>query len=798
MAPTTPTAGAHLSARPIATTGGVGGNGPSEEAIDVSSSSSTESDSGSAGKRPRCRLRVGRAEKRARVLAAVPPGFLEPLPPPPRKAVTKQFWKAGEYGGNRQLLGSDPAQHSDSGMEHVRVHPRFLHSNATSHKWSLGAFAELLDNSLDEVSNGATFVNIDMLENKKDGSRMLLFQDDGGGMSPEKIRHCMSLGYSAKSKVKNAIGQYGNGFKTSTMRLGADVLVFSRSCSNEERSLTQSIGMLSYTFLKSTGKDDIIVPMIDYEKRQAWNRKVRTTLGDWYTSLQTIIQWSPYSNEAELLQEFSAINEQGTRIVIYNLWEDEQGQLELDFDADVNDIQIRGVNRDEKSSLMAKQFPNSKHFFTYRHSLRTYASILYLRVPYDFRMILRGKEIEHHNIINDMMLKNQVTYKPVMSNGYPNDTDMVANVTVGFVKDAKHHVPIQGFNVYHRNRLIKPFWRVWTLPGSQGRGIIGVLEVNFVEPAHDKQDFERTNSLSRLEARLILMQKKYWSENCHRIGYGGNRAKKSSGTRDTGSSPEDTPHTVPSLYRPSKSCEKSNYLQISQDAEILHSGSNHKIRKTRMSPLDMSTQFSSRQMAQQTAEKSAKTVKSARSVRRSLSYISDDSDTEIAGTASRPIYNIINTPERTFNNTSFHLLPSNGVTRTERMTTRSKSKEETVKNNGDGGTIEDPETIIKQLKDENSSLKERMLKMEESILKELQAEQEKNKCLLERAENAQAQLETAKKALEALKNAFSEEIRRREQEEQDLRNKLKEASCTIQDLTEQLSAAARRNCRRKS
>ncbi|KQJ99444.1 protein MICRORCHIDIA 4 isoform X4 [Brachypodium distachyon] len=745
MAPTTPTAGAHLSARPIATTGGVGGNGPSEEAIDVSSSSSTESDSGSAGKRPRCRLRVGRAEKRARVLAAVPPGFLEPLPPPPRKAVTKQFWKAGEYGGNRQLLGSDPAQHSDSGMEHVRVHPRFLHSNATSHKWSLGAFAELLDNSLDEVSNGATFVNIDMLENKKDGSRMLLFQDDGGGMSPEKIRHCMSLGYSAKSKVKNAIGQYGNGFKTSTMRLGADVLVFSRSCSNEERSLTQSIGMLSYTFLKSTGKDDIIVPMIDYEKRQAWNRKVRTTLGDWYTSLQTIIQWSPYSNEAELLQEFSAINEQGTRIVIYNLWEDEQGQLELDFDADVNDIQIRGVNRDEKSSLMAKQFPNSKHFFTYRHSLR-----------------------------------------------------MVANVTVGFVKDAKHHVPIQGFNVYHRNRLIKPFWRVWTLPGSQGRGIIGVLEVNFVEPAHDKQDFERTNSLSRLEARLILMQKKYWSENCHRIGYGGNRAKKSSGTRDTGSSPEDTPHTVPSLYRPSKSCEKSNYLQISQDAEILHSGSNHKIRKTRMSPLDMSTQFSSRQMAQQTAEKSAKTVKSARSVRRSLSYISDDSDTEIAGTASRPIYNIINTPERTFNNTSFHLLPSNGVTRTERMTTRSKSKEETVKNNGDGGTIEDPETIIKQLKDENSSLKERMLKMEESILKELQAEQEKNKCLLERAENAQAQLETAKKALEALKNAFSEEIRRREQEEQDLRNKLKEASCTIQDLTEQLSAAARRNCRRKS
>lgn len=29
---------------------------------------------------------------------------------------------------------------SDSavGLDHVRVHPKFLHSNATSHKWALG------------------------------------------------------------------------------------------------------------------------------------------------------------------------------------------------------------------------------------------------------------------------------------------------------------------------------------------------------------------------------------------------------------------------------------------------------------------------------------------------------------------------------------------------------------------------------------------------------------------------------------------------------------------------------------
>ena len=38
----------------------------------------------------------------------------------------------------------------------------------------------------------------------------------------------------------------------------------------------------------------------------------------------------------------------------------------------------------------------------------------------------------------------------------------------------------------------------------------GVLEANFVEPAHDKQGFERTIVLSRLETRLLQMQKTYW------------------------------------------------------------------------------------------------------------------------------------------------------------------------------------------------------------------------------------------------------------------------------------------------
>ncbi|KAL3818721.1 hypothetical protein ACJIZ3_004626 [Penstemon smallii] len=438
---------------------------------------------------------------------------------------SKQFWKAGDYQG--------PCDTGDSvsqtvGMDHVRVHPKFLHSNATSHKWALGAFAELLDNALDEVCHGATYVHVDVLENTKNKDKMLLVEDNGGGMTPNKMRQCMSLGYSSKSKMANTIGQYGNGFKTSTMRLGADVIVFSRCQGKDERSTTQSIGMLSYTFLTSTGKEDIVVPMIHYEKiGKTWNKQMKSSSDFWRRNLESIVQWSPYESEEDLLQQFDFMKDRGTRIIIYNLWEDDQGSAELDFDTDQHDIQIRGVNRDEKKIEMAKTYPNSKHFLTYRHSLRSYASILYHRIPPGFNIILRGKTVEHHNIVNDMMHTQEITYKPIVSAEVASkDLNMVAVVTIGFVKDATHHIDVQGFNVYHKNRLIKPFWRVWNAAGSDGRGVIGVLEANFVEPAHDKQGFERTIVLSRLEAKLVSVQKTYWSTKCQLIGYAQRRHAK--------------------------------------------------------------------------------------------------------------------------------------------------------------------------------------------------------------------------------------------------------------------------------
>uniref|UniRef100_A0A7N0RBA1 Morc S5 domain-containing protein n=1 Tax=Kalanchoe fedtschenkoi TaxID=63787 RepID=A0A7N0RBA1_KALFE len=372
--------------------------------------------------------------------------------------ISRQFWKAGSYS---DVISSDATL--QNGNNGIHIHPMFLHSNATSHKWAFGAVAELIDNAFDEIQNGATYVFLDKVLNPRDGTPALLVRDDGGGMDPEAMRRCMSFGFSEK---KSGIGQYGNGFKTSTMRLGADVIVFSRHFSNG--ALSQSAGLLSYTFLTQTGHNRIVVPM------------------------------------------FNDIGYHGTKVIVYNLWHDDDGKLELDFDVDPEDIVLGGVTK-KIHTTNARKGKNEAHVANrLQHSLRAYLSIMYLRVPENFRIILRGQDVEHYNIATDLKHPEFILYKP-HSAGHLEGTILTS---IGFVKDAPE-VMVHGFNVYHKNRLILPFWRVL----DRGRGVVGVLEANFIEPTHNKQDFERTSLFQKLETRLRLMTAEYWDLHCHLLGF---------------------------------------------------------------------------------------------------------------------------------------------------------------------------------------------------------------------------------------------------------------------------------------
>lgn len=418
----------------------------------------------------------------------------------------RQFWKAGEYGLSSQVS-------IKIGQNRLRIHPRFLHSNATSHKWPFGAIAELLDNAIDEVNNGATFVKIDKMKHSPDGDYSLVLEDNGGGMSPKSLRHCMSFGFSQKCTA-SSIGQYGNGFKTSTMRLGADAIVF--TCTKDKRRLTRSVGLLSYTFLMRSNCNDTFVPAIDYElDASSSNFKRIMDCGEKHFSsnLSILLRWSPFSTEDELLNQFSNMECQGTKVIVFNLWLNDALEMELDFITDKEDIMISGApeiraGRDTVERLTQMHVANR-----FRYSLRVYASILYLHVPENFQIILCGKAVEPHYIVNDLKYCECIRYRPQLEP--TSEVDVIT--TIGFLKGAPR-LDIYGFNVYHKNRLILPYWRAGSYT-KQRKGIVGVLEANFIRPTHDKQDFERTGLFHRLETRLKDMANEYWIYHCDILGY---------------------------------------------------------------------------------------------------------------------------------------------------------------------------------------------------------------------------------------------------------------------------------------
>ncbi|XP_050916422.1 protein MICRORCHIDIA 1 [Lathyrus oleraceus] len=340
------------------------------------------------------------------------------------------------------------------------------------------------------------------------------FLDDGGGMDPNSLRKCMSLGYSSK-KSKTTIGQYGNGYKTSTMRLGVDAIVF--SCAAHLGRATQSVGLLSYTFLRKTGKDDVIIPMIYFDIFGHWPEPiVYGSLDDWSSNLKTILDWSPFTSKDELMLQFEDIGSHGTKILIYNLWLNDEGIYELSFDDDAEDIMLRDEAKHANGPKLNKKVVQLQSHISYRIrcSLRVHVSLLYLRKFPNFKIILRGKPVDHVDITDELKHSEVINYKPQLAAAH------VATVetTIKFIKEFPA-INVFGFNVYQKNRLIKPFWKVSPDGASKGNGVVGVLEANFIELAHDKQDFERSLLFIRLEGKLKQLINNYWKGHCQLVGY---------------------------------------------------------------------------------------------------------------------------------------------------------------------------------------------------------------------------------------------------------------------------------------
>lgn len=322
----------------------------------------------------------------------------------------------------------------------------------------------------------------------------LTFTDNGNGMTADKLHKMLSFGFSDKVTMNGhvPVGLYGNGFKSGSMRLGKDAIVFTK---NGE---TMSVGFLSQTYLDVIKAEHVVVPIVTFNKhRQMIN------LAESKASLAAILEHSLFSTEQKLLAELDAImGKKGTRIIIWNL-RSYKNATEFDFEKDKYDIRIpedldeaagkKGYKKQERMDQIA---PESDY------SLRAYCSILYLKPR--MQIILRGQKVKTQLVSKSLAYIERDVYRPKF-------LTRTVRITFGFNCRNKEHY---GIMMYHKNRLIKAYEKVGCQlkANNMGVGVVGIIECNFLKPTHNKQDFDYTNEYRLTILALGEKLNDYWNE----------------------------------------------------------------------------------------------------------------------------------------------------------------------------------------------------------------------------------------------------------------------------------------------
>ncbi|XP_045887114.1 MORC family CW-type zinc finger protein 3 isoform X2 [Micropterus dolomieu] len=389
------------------------------------------------------------------------------------------------------------ARLSEHGIRLSSMSPSFLNSNSTSHTWPFSAVAELIDNASDPGVS-AKQIWIDVVEEA--GHLCLTFTDNGSGMTPSKLHKMLSFGFTEKGSGKGsqqAIGVYGNGFKSGSMRLGRDALIFTKNGG------CQTVGMLSQTYLENIKAQAVIVPIVPFNQQT----KSLVVTEDSEASLAAILQHSIITSQEQIHAHFDSIlSKKGTKILIWNIRRAKDGKPEIDFETDVSDFRLPDIQIEElkkglrnSGSLRAEQNITDMHY-----SLRAYLSILYLKPR--TQIILRGKKNLAKLVSKRLTHIEHDVYKPHFSKEK-------VKVTFGLNPKNKDHY---GIMMYHKNRLIKAYEKVGCQLKTSGQragvGVIGIIECNFLKPAHNKQDFEYTKEYRLTLGALGLKLNDYWKE----------------------------------------------------------------------------------------------------------------------------------------------------------------------------------------------------------------------------------------------------------------------------------------------
>ncbi|XP_028270777.1 ATPase MORC2 isoform X2 [Parambassis ranga] len=449
---------------------------------------------------------------------------------------------------------------SYSNLSRAQLTFEYLHTNSTTHEFLFGALAELVDNSRD-----ANATRIDIYTEKRPelrGGSILCFLDDGTGMDPNEATHVIQFGKSSKrSPESTQIGQYGNGLKSGSMRIGKDFILFTKKDS------TLTCLFLSRTFHEEEGLDEVIVPL------PSWDLKTKEPLTSdpekYATETELIFKYSPFKNEQQLMEQFNKIeSSSGTLVIVYNLKLMDNGEPELDLETDHQDVlmagtPVEGVKPERRSfrAYAAVLYIDPRmRIFIQGHKVRTkrLSCCLYKPRVYKYsstrfktRAEQEVKKADHLAKIadekareadskrialearlgEDLSKDSRAILRKVQDSAMMlrRDADMKKRILEAKQKALKEpkelnfifglnieQRDLDGMFVYNCSRLIKMYEK--TGPQLEGGmacgGVVGVVDVPYLvlEPTHNKQDFADAKEYRHLLKSMGEHLAQYWKD----------------------------------------------------------------------------------------------------------------------------------------------------------------------------------------------------------------------------------------------------------------------------------------------
>ncbi|XP_072005174.1 ATPase MORC2 [Engystomops pustulosus] len=447
-----------------------------------------------------------------------------------------------------------------SSLNRAQLTFEYLHTNSTTHEFLFGALAELVDNARDADATRIDIFTVPREELR--GGFMLCFLDDGAGMDPSEAASVIQFGRSAKRTPESIqIGQYGNGLKSGSMRIGKDFILFTK------KGETMSCLFMSRTFHEEEGIDEVIVPL------PTWNSKTGEALSDnmekFAIETELIYKYSPFRSQKEVMEQFRKITgESGTLVVIFNLKLMDSGEPELDVESDPKDIQMAGTppegtkpeSRSFRAYAAVLYIDPRMRIFIHGHKVQTkrLSCCLYKPRMYKYtsnrfktRAEQEVKKAEHMAKIAEEKAHEAESKARALEIRLGDDLSrdsraalrQVQNAAITArreadvkrrIKEAKQRAlkepkelnfifgvnieqrELDGMFVYNCSRLIKMYEKVGPqLDGGMAcGGVVGVVDVPYLvlEPTHNKQDFADAKEYRHLLRAMGEHLAQYWKD----------------------------------------------------------------------------------------------------------------------------------------------------------------------------------------------------------------------------------------------------------------------------------------------